>query len=170
MRTRIYLDVDGVLNALSKTTPGAWSPESWNAKKIRGYVIRWSSELVHILNTINERDDVEFIWLTTWGSWAKDHISPGIGINGTQWRHLTDGVQDSSIHGFSRVWWKLIALQEDVEDFDGNILWIDDDFSFYPDAVEWAVSKGINVIEPHWSTGLSEDHVELIHMLLDSST
>lgn len=170
-QTRIYLDVDGVLNALSKTNlaeTSGWPEESWSSKKIRGYIIRWSSELVGALNTIDERDDVEFIWLTTWGLWAKDHISPGIGINGSEWRYLTDGVQESSIHGFSRTWWKLIAIQEDVEEFDGTILWIDDDFSYYPDAMEWAVRKGVNVIQPHWSSGLTEGHVELINSLLDS--
>jgi len=87
MKTTIYLDVDGVLNAVSKKSPTltatGWG--EWKTAPVNGWPILWAPELITALNELAAREDVTFKWLTTWTDDAAKVLSPAIGIEGQEW-------------------------------------------------------------------------------------
>lgn len=139
MTTTIYLDVDGVLNAVSKRTPSlkitGW--DDWTIKRVGRWPIHHSPAMIAELNALAARDDVTFKWLTTWEDDAAKVLSPAIGLNGQDWEVL---------HGDQHAWrganwWKLQAIRADVEAGAGNFIWIDDDISAEDHAIDWALSR-----------------------------
>jgi len=169
MKTRIYIDVDGVLNAFH---PRSKSPEeiaeasgwsSWKSKRVNGYVITWSEELVDELNALAARDDIEFVWLTTWRDEARTQISPALLLDGHNWRFLTDGGEATgALWGKPNgPWWKLEVVREDViRDPVDNIVWIDDDLPLYPEALEWASERGVVAVAPSQFYGLTREDLD----------
>lgn len=165
-KTRIYLDVDGVLNALSFTNPPkdvvGW--DEWESKVVAGFSIQYSPQLIAELNLLSERDDVEFVWLTTWREMAGELIAPALGLKGENWVYLTDG---KSAGGYSYnswvVWWKLITIQEHVTNSHTNFVWIDDDLFMNPDALSWVrgFKNGMSIC-PRPTHGLTRDDVSAI--------
>jgi len=63
---RIYMEVDGVINALQ--APNLWGPKTFDSIDFGGYTFVWSTEAVASLEAMCSRDDVEIVWLTTWSS------------------------------------------------------------------------------------------------------
>jgi hypothetical protein len=133
---RIYLDVDGVLNAVRARFPSetesGWSEDSWRLQEINGFPIRWSTELVDELNTL-VADGAEIRWLTTWCELAGEMIAPALGLKGGEDWLLTDGVTTDlrMMADFGRRgWWKLDAFERDAADLvenGGKAVWLDDD-------------------------------------------
>lgn len=158
MTTRIYLDVDGVLNAYHhspkkpfpieesgwerwiKTEAGWDEPVYYWAAGIRKtssrvkkkrFPIRYSPQLIEALNEIAEMDDVEIVWLTTWSEHAGQGLSSAIGLNGSQWRVLKMPNDEwTNIHN---PWWKSIKLREDIEQNGApdKLIWLDDHLHLY---------------------------------------
>lgn len=169
MTTRIYVDVDGVLNALH---PHGMSPEEiaeasgwkdWHSRRIAGYVITWSRELIDELNKIAERKDVEFVWLTTWRGMANTEISPNLLLKGEDWRFLTDGGEATGMLWGQPEgpWWKLNEIREDVRrDPVDNIIWIDDGLPLHPDALSWASERGVVTVAPSVKFGLTRSDLD----------
>jgi hypothetical protein len=169
MKTRIYIDVDGVLNALPRrgtTTMAISEKTGWDeyrSARINGYVITWATGLVNSLNSLAEQEDIELVWVTTWRDLARTHIAPGIGLNGQDWRFLTDGGEATGhLWGTpGQTWWKLTAVRDDVrQDPVDRIIWIDDDLPLHTDAIEWALERGVTLVTPELSYGLTLSDVE----------
>lgn len=140
MSTRIYLDVDGVLNAVDKKFPtGSW--ENWDRVGVNGYSIAYSPDMVSALNDIAEMDDVEIVWLTTWQANAKTMIAPAIGLKGEEWDVALN--LDMDAHGFAihqpfGGWWKMNTLKNHVYNNPvDKIIWIDDDIAHEQTAPAW---------------------------------
>lgn len=138
----VYVDVDGVLNSLSKNPPvkmTGW--ENWNKVRVTTsdgstYPILWATELIEALREISEREDIVFKWLTTWQDDAVAHLSPVIGL-GADWEVLHG---DNVYHSLSEDWWKLKAIREDVDKTQPDkIVWIDDDINY--DQKTWSFLK-----------------------------
>ena len=171
MSTTIYLDVDGVLNAVARTNPSmtatGWDPHCWETAPINGYPIRWSKELITALNEMADREDVTFKWLTTWTDDAAKILSPAIGINGQDWDVLHG---DQHAWGGKRGWWKLEAIQADVlSTMPDRFIWIDDDLSMESAACEWLFSRtNAKGISPFMREGLTREHVEQITAFIDT--
>lgn len=166
MTTIIYLDVDGVLNAVSKKSPSLSSTgwDVWETRPVNGWPILWAPELIDALNELAARDDVTFKWLTTWTHDAAKVLSPAIGINGQEWEVL-DGEQ----HGWRGPdWWKLQAIQKDVlESMPDQFIWIDDDISAEHSAIEWVAGRDNGyAISPFTIHGLTREHVDEIKALV----
>jgi len=74
----LYLDVDGVVNALSKNHPNTW--EQWRvqiAHPVDGdFSIRWSPDMVERLNGLG----LNVLWVTTWQHDAEVWIQNMTGI------------------------------------------------------------------------------------------
>lgn len=197
MTTRIYLDVDGVINAWHPKI-GAPFPEkesgwkNWNAVDVgwsesvkhffRGevvdtgierdysYLIRYATELVDALNDIADLPDVEVVWLTTWGFRAVENLSPALGINGTSWRVLE---KPDTHHGDA--WWKSILLRDDLQKNGnpGKIIWVDDDLGFFNDDAApllATISMGAEVlaIRPEQHVGLTSEDIRGIIDFINS--
>jgi hypothetical protein len=162
MKTTIYLDVDGVLNAVSKRTPSlkisGW--DNWETKPVNGWPILFSPDMIAALNDLAQHPDVTFKWLTTWEDDAAKVLSPAIGINGQDWEVL-HGDQ----HGWrGRDWWKLHAIRDDAATSEGQrFVWIDDDISAEWGAIDWIKSRGdVLAISPSAAQGLTRDDLDQI--------
>lgn len=165
MKTTIYLDVDGVLNAVQKRNPSATGWSLWESKPVNGWPILFSPELIAELNAIAALPDVTFKWLTTWTDDAAKMLSPAIGINGQDWEVL-DGDQ----HGWrGRDWWKLQAIQADVLSTEPDqFIWIDDDISAERSAIEWVDGRNNGyTISPFTVEALTREHIEEIKALVN---
>jgi hypothetical protein len=153
MTKRIFLDVDGVLNAVRDNNPQFW--EEWKVEVCDGYEIRHALDMGRALQAIFERDDVEVIWLTTWEDTANDWITPLFG-----WEKFPS-ILNTGADG----WWKLEAVKQMWELDKTPFIWIDDDISYDPESIEWA--EGLSdsdrlIISPRTSTGITPYHIELI--------
>ena len=167
MKTTIYLDVDGVLNAVSKKSPSlaATGWDTWETAPVNGWPILWSPKLISELNDLAARDDVTFKWLTTWTDDAAKILSPAIGINGQEWDVLHG---DQHAWG-GKGWWKLIAIQNDIESTDPDqFIWIDDDISAEREAIDWVAEKDNGyAISPFTRWGLTREHLTEMQALID---
>lgn len=133
VKTKILFDVDGVFNALPYPSTDlelqtGWSNESFVVNEIMGYMITTSSELVDRVNAIAALPNVEPMWLTTWCQDAPEQLAPKIGLNAQDWPVL--GTK-SDVLGRSFMWWKFDEVKKLAERWDGPIIWIDDDMSYY---------------------------------------
>lgn len=170
MTTTIYLDVDGVLNAVTRKnpTPAAvgWPEDGWETAPINGYPIRWNRELITALNELAAREDVTFKWLTTWTHDAAKILSPAIGINGQDWEVL-----DRDSDGPFRPWWKLEAIRADVEaESPDKFIWIDDDLSAEREALEWLNGRAEGLgISPFMREGLTCCDIDQITVFIDTA-
>jgi hypothetical protein len=171
MKTTIYLDVDGVLNAVSKRTPSlkisGW--DNWKTKPVNGWPILFSPDMVAALNELAEREDVTFKWLTTWTDDAAKVLSPAIGINGQEWEVLQG---DQHAWGGKRGWWKLDAIRDASAPTDGHrYVWIDDDISAEVEAISWVQSRDdILAISPSTMQGLTRDDIDQVNDFITSGT
>ena len=166
MITHIFLDVDGVLNAVRSGTPSqknsGW--KTWTRTMVMGYPIWHSDEMVEALNQLAARDDVQFHWLTTWMDDAKTHLIPELGLNGEDWPILYS-------KPYGSYWWKLESLNHymliypDIERF----VWIDDDHPHYAGAEVSMNDAGHDwlMIAPKTEVGLTRDQFDRIVAFVD---
>lgn len=88
----------------------------------REITVRWSTELIDKVNTLNQRDSVEAKWLTAWRENATALLNPLLGIDpaweSMEWAHrMSDYSQ----------WGKLEAIENQVAQGDHRpLVWIDD--------------------------------------------
>ncbi|MEV4991253.1 HAD domain-containing protein [Pseudarthrobacter sp. LMD1-1-1.1] len=160
MTTTIYLDVDGVINAVTKHVPTTTGWGEYARRKVNSFPIMYAPALVDALNELANRDDVTIKWLTTWERDAAEDLSPALGINGKEWPVLT-GDQDAW-HGEG--WWKLEAIRADVEaTAPDKFFWIDDDLAAELPALEWLATRPEGTgITPKMREGLTTEHVDQI--------
>lgn len=165
MTTTVYLDVDGVLNAVSKRTPSlkisGW--DAWETKPVNGWPILYSPDMIVAINELAARADVTFKWLTTWEDDAAKVLSPAIGINGQEWEVLHG--DQHAWHG--KDWWKLQAIRADVESSAGKFIWIDDDISAEGAAIAWVQSReDVLALSPATSKALTRDDLDTAELFI----
>lgn len=163
MKTTIYLDVDGVINAVRTGTPSQKRTgfKDFRRVTVRGYQIQYAQELIDQLNTLAEHNDVTIKWLTTWEEHAPNELAPAIGLNGQEWEVLGGDLTD---WGGSH-WWKLRAIRNDIAntaDRADNIYWIDDDIKLERPAINWTAKANVTIISPDPLDGLTQEHLEII--------
>lgn len=158
-KARIYLDVDGVINALARRQPEwVWGPRE--AKCVNGYPITWSPNLVAALNGVAKTPGIGVYWLTTWCHDAPQKLAPALGIDGTQWPVVG---YEHWRRSTGLPWWKHRAIVEHLHDFDGPVLWIDDDHGVDPACVAWLAGQPqILAMAPNSSTGITRAEFDLI--------
>lgn len=163
--TDVFLDVDGVLNAVTPWTP-EWdwdcSPER---RGIAGFGICWAPPLIERLNALAARPHVQFHWLTTWLDDAPRKLCSQIGLNGSDWPVI--GHQEYL--AVRQGWWKLPAIQGSVRE-GHRVVWIDDDL-IDTTAREWAKTLGpqIMLVQPNPHVGLTQQMVEFIQAWIEDS-
>lgn len=165
MSTTIYLDVDGVINAIGRHHPEAKHTgfSEYRSVMVNGFQIAYAPALIDALNALAFRADVTIQWLTTWEFDAANVLSPQIGLFGEAWSVLTG---DQHRWGGSD-WWKLAAIRDDVESTaPDTVIWIDDDLSIERDALNWAHRAGVHIISPEARYGLTTNHLDKIHSLI----
>ena len=185
-KTTIFLDIDGVINAMSsgypkqntgwrewdtayvsfKEVPSSTSALLVNAEPKNGFRITYSPELLRELEALAARPDVDIVWLTTWCNDARTHLCPAVGLAGDKWDVL--GREEMEYDPWSRAhWWKCIAARKfwELGSRDGQkFVWLDDDLKYQRDAAEWLREIGGSAlaISPNSLHGLSVKHLEQI--------
>ncbi|QFG09588.1 hydrolase [Arthrobacter phage TripleJ] len=168
MTTTVYLDVDGVLNAVSRRTPSVkitgW--DDWTIKRVGRWPIHHSPAMISELNALAARDDVTFKWVTTWEDSAAKELSPAIGINGQGWEVLRG--DQHAWHG--QDWWKLKAVRDDVDASSGSFIWIDDDISAERHAIEWAQSRDdVLILSPSSTQALTREDLNFAKSFISAA-
>lgn len=164
--TTIYLDVDGVLNAVSVRAPMTTGWPGYVVKRVNGYRITYAPDLIGRINALAARDDVTIKWLTTWEDDAPRVLAPAVGLYGHNWTVLHGDQDDFS----GRDWWKLKAIDADVAAHpEDRFVWLDDDIAAEPDAVEWARRRNNGIwISPRMREGLTVAQLDSVDMYLDA--
>lgn len=130
MTVPIFVDVDGVINAMPDNADGLdhWPHDSWQRDFIympalaEALPITWSTAVIDGLRLIERTPGVEMVWCTTWLEKATDLLSPVIGI-GQTWP-VAHPVGVTGEVWFA--WWKATRVYEAVQEH-GRAVWIDDD-------------------------------------------
>jgi hypothetical protein len=126
MSSRIYLEIDGVINALRG--PDSWGLDTFDSTDFGGYTFVWSTSAVAKLLTLCQEFDVELIWLTGWsqdipvlsrvlgfGQFGADaRVLEEVGVGATPFQKadaLLQDLQDNPVGG--------------TENNSGNWIWLD---------------------------------------------
>ena len=158
MVTKLYLDVDGVINAGSeKKLSNFWSPGTIR-KGVAGadgfaYDIIWSQQMVDELFGLG----LDLIWTTTWRQHAGLSISPLIGY-GHEAPYFTNSFNVSEYE--PSISWKVQEVISHQKENPSKFVWIDDEIDYvHRNAVK---NFGGLIISPLPEVGIVPEHLELI--------
>lgn len=165
------LDVDGVINALAKSSTlrllnSGW--ENWTQKTVMGYPITYVEDLIKFINIAHNSGKVDIQWLTTWedNDAVYNFLTPELGLEhfeiaGRQSEHLSNKFSDYS-H-----WWKLKVVEELSVDHK-KIIWTDDDINQFSQAVNFVNnSPHVHAIIPDPRIGLTRNQTKEIERLIN---
>lgn len=159
----LYLDVDGVVSPVAPTGFTDWGTE-WKMADAGVLDVLYATELVHELNDLAAHPAARFVWLTTWQRLAPEFLCPAIGLRGEHWPVLSSDDWDRTAD-----WWKLDALQRDVQESGAErIVWIDDQLNHETAARSWAEFLGNRVlwIAPDPRRGLTRNEIAAVRDFL----
>ena len=163
MNVSLYLDVDGVICPFGATGTTDWGSR-WQISDAGLLEVAYDGELVDSLNTLSIRPGLRCVWLTSWEEMAPDYLCPAIGLAGQDWPVLaSDGL------GGGESWWKLRALQRDIEaSAPDRAVWIDDQLDYEAEARAWAsiIGTRLLLISPHPRRGLSRAELDAVRAFL----
>lgn len=183
MTTRIYCDIDGVFNAHYPPFPkvlhlpdktlsqwmGEWMNDGVDINLFESlpddvgdiFHLCWSTELIESFNLLNQREDVEFVWATTWRKKAQI-FAEKVGLSAIENRYFDaswERITDKSLE-----WWKLESIKQDLIDNPvDQFIWIDDEFPIRPDALDWIETRTDGfLVSPNPELGISQELFDLI--------
>lgn len=160
------LDVDGVLNAVSRLSEAmlaAWPGPCWRFERVNGFEIAWSTGVVDFINEVSRQGLAEVLWHTTWGVDAAKLIAPALGLDAFE---VADLVSRTKVRprGWDG-WWKLQAGL-DVVDSGRRLIWTDDDLFWERRTVEIQLladrTKDVLLVHPDTAVGLTPEHLKVI--------
>jgi hypothetical protein len=108
---RIYLNVDGVVNAFSAQK--VWDWDRIGSDDYKGFAVRWSEEMVEELQRLaGVGPGIELVWVSSWKEDARGFAKVvGLGALGEKARVLGPV---SGIMTFPDIYWKAEAIFEDL--------------------------------------------------------
>lgn len=161
-RLRIYMDVDGVLNA-SVPHPG-WFPVGGSQPSTglaQGYRIQWAQPMVDALNKFVLEHDAEFVWATTWCHAAQEDIAPLLGLDVGTVKQSRVLLPINGRVSFPSIDWKVDALINEQRESPMPFVWLEDEISNVElRMVENAGIQDMLAINPGFSFGIQPKHLE----------
>ncbi|MFS0885126.1 HAD domain-containing protein [Aeromicrobium sp. 179-A 4D2 NHS] len=158
---RLYLDVDGVINAWSPFGDFTSGDDRYRRARAAGTVVTYRPVVVDAINTLS-RSGVEVLWLTTWKEQDRAELTRALGFE--QFRGLTREQENG-------LWWKTAAILNDFEQRGpAPFIWADDDLSIfeYDNLTQYLLERDQMVaiapmcpVEP--GLGLSDDELEFMY-------
>lgn len=128
-QTRLYLDVDGAINADEPPFSEVKSTRvqiEYGGGMMSRMPLTWAPEVVAQLDEMREEFDLELVWLSTWNEMhaSMTKLAPALGglFGG---RAIMDVDAISSDRG--RGWWKAQSIIADQEVSPAPFVWIDDE-------------------------------------------
>lgn len=165
----LLLDVDGVVNAISRRPPKTFWPEWVTTTANAGnadYPILASRAVLDFLTAVHERGLADVRWHTTWREAARSSLAPVLGL--PDWP-IAEAPEFEGNHGgygshkFSEQprWWKLAAAERVLADTEVDLIWLDDDIDFEPGVRRSGLrgSTRVLAISPHSNVGLLRKHL-----------
>lgn len=174
----LLLDIDGVVNAMSKQAPThVWPKGVWNRAPIHNegidYPFLWSTPVVEWLTGLHESGDVEIRWHTTW---QRDALRVGevLGLpefrvqDCPEWdKYQANGSELASelVRACMPGWWKYPAAERVVTDEGRRLIWIDDDIDYQIGRRARDLLKSIYMLRlvcPAMGTGIIPRHMKTV--------
>lgn len=156
---RIYLDVDGVINAVTSEVPD-WGWDAYRSERINGYPITWSPDLIDVLNDVATTPGVGVYWLTTWCHDAPEKLAWAIGLHGERWPVVG---YEHWRRATGLPWWKHLAIVEHLDGFHGPVLWVDDDHGADGACIAWLAGQPqILAMAPNPMVGITRHEAQII--------
>jgi len=164
MTRTLYIDVDGVICPFGPEGDSGWG-SGWQYSDAGLLPVVYAPELVDGLNGIAATAGLRCVWLTSWEELAPQYLCPAISLDGARWPYLT-----AAGAGSGAGWWKLRAIQDDVESTSPDaVAWIDDQLMFEAEARSWArlLGRRILALSPDPRRGISPVELEQIRSFLE---
>jgi len=159
----LYLDVDGVVCPFGPQGTTDWG-SPWQQADAGLLPVTFAAELVAGLNTLARTPGLRCVWLTSWEELAPQYLCPAVGLKGSRWPYLS---ADGAAGGTG--WWKLRAIQDDVESTRPEaVAWVDDQLAFEAEAQRWArfLGRRILTVSPHPRRGITPAELDRIRSFL----
>lgn len=175
------LDIDGVVNAISKKpNRTVWPTDDWSTGKAScdgfDWPIMWSRPVVDFIREVHESGRAEVRWHTTWQHEAQA-LADLVGLPKfavayspeylEHWLRTSASEAERLREGRPRpVWWKLPAAERVVQDEGRPLVWTDDDMTW--DLARYDKDRGLRayaptlLVSPDKSTGLTPKHLRQI--------
>jgi hypothetical protein len=126
-KVRLYLDVDGVINAQMPFGWGRLQRQHVVADEST-YRIRWAPRMVEALGAL----DLEIVWLTSWRQWGPLSIAPAIGLGADSRVLHPNGDPDAKTPQDNSIYWKIEQLEADQSASPSRFIWVDDEINDEP--------------------------------------
>ncbi len=161
IRPKIFLDVDGVINAQAANYEYGLDPMGWRhldqgiATTPEGnrYRITWAPEMIAELNKL----DVDIVWTTTWTTGAETQIAPLVGLELPS--RVLVPLNNEPV-SFPSINWKLEAVVDDQTTAPGPAIWLDDELSIAQ--MDVAEPLGILSIRVDCTSGIRPEDIDRI--------
>ena len=130
MTIKLFLDVDGVLNALDRTRQ-TWPDQTISYAYSQGskWPIHASKQCGAALSALETDFGVEIVWLTTWMYDANAQIGPIVGFRGglavEGGAQKTNAGSDGMTYGYRN--WKWEFIQNYTTYSEDPFIWVDDE-------------------------------------------
>jgi len=179
----LLLDIDGVVNAMSKKVPvKVWPADVWHWTKVQApdggqYPIFWATPVVDWLTRLHESGDVEIRWHSTWQE-ASLEVGEAVGLpvfKVHECPEYAEGHANGSAlvarllrEGLPR-WWKYPAAERVLTDEGSRTIWIDDDIDYQLSASTRRTLEAVYNIElvcPDERTGLMPKHMRRVDAVI----
>ncbi|MEC5149922.1 HAD domain-containing protein [Cryobacterium sp. GrIS_2_6] len=131
MRARLYLDVDGVVNATNARL--IWGDEESASVTLHSVVgpdkvftVVWAPALIAALDDLRADFDLDLVWLSTWneGHSVLTGLVPAFG--GLERGRILPYHPEEKVHGEASGWWKARSILDDQAAAPAPFIWIDD--------------------------------------------
>lgn len=179
MKPVLLLDIDGVINAISREPETrAWPEEAWVRGWVKGGDGTWpilaAQPVIDFINRLHDQELAEVRWHTTWQHEAQN-LADFFGLRtfavaeapeylDRQW--IAKAIRDER-----PTWWKLSAALRVLQEEKRPLIWIDDELSYELRKFDWPTDIPPHLaLTPNHIEGITARHIQKISYFIDEVT